>query len=149
MKLSEAILLNGVSKPQGFGSDSITSLDAPCVLGGALQCVGKQIVTQDDSAKNYGLVRHQWPWVWQSATCPVIGCRGLTGSYDFVEALWHLNDIHQWTRSRISEWVSQFEPSESPVECEALMTRHAEDEGQLCGKQCSAGKFLCDEHYIE
>jgi hypothetical protein len=33
--------------------------------------------------------------------------------------------------------------------CEALLTRHAEDEGRLCGKQCSAGKFLCDKHYIE
>ena len=60
----------------------------------------------------------------------------------------------QVTLEQVVDWVRSVEPEEAKpaepkAECEALLTRHAEDEGQLCGKQCNPGYFLCSEHFIE
>jgi hypothetical protein len=108
MKLSEAIRMNGMMREQGFGGDSISSLQAPCALGGALQSVGKQQARSDD---NYPMVARTWPWSRndkaQVFTCPA--CPKQTLAANLV---WHLNDNHFWTRSRIADWVASVEPQE-------------------------------------
>lgn len=61
MKLSEAIRLNGMSRPQGFGSDSVKSITEPCAIGGALQAVGRQDPFSEP--RNYAAMYELWPWV--------------------------------------------------------------------------------------
>lgn len=108
LKLSEAIMLNGMSKPQGYGCESVASIDAPCAIGGALQTVGKQ-VTFDPSA-NYPIFFQEWPWVDQEAPefCPAC----MDEIWRVADAIWHLNDLHRWSRQQIAEWVSTIEPQE-------------------------------------
>lgn len=104
MKLSEAIMLNGMDKPQGYGSVSIASVDAPCALGGALQSIGKQTLDPD---QDYSIIETEWPWVNGSFACPE--CKQPNRGHSVV---WHLNDTHRWTRAQIAEWVSTIEPQE-------------------------------------
>jgi hypothetical protein len=129
MKLSEAILLGSLTGPQTvgrmFGPDN-----SSCAIGAAVLTV----TNTRDADEAWRVFRSTWRWV----------------------SLWQIfliivrNDYRGWNRGRIAEWISQIEPkSLSTTKCDALLTRHAEDEGQLCGKQCSPGKFLCDEHYVE
>jgi hypothetical protein len=111
MKLSEAIRLNGMSKPQGFGVDSMRSLEAPCALGGALQSVGRQGTDPDRPGRNYELVREIWPWL----VVPDTNCPDCAGCGNVLSIIWHLNDVHLWTRQQIADWVATIEPQEEPV----------------------------------
>ena len=118
MKLSEAIRMNGMMKPQGFGADSLYSLDAPCALGGALQSIGTPAKNQTD----YSPVKVAWPWVKEPEfSCPIAkGCSPRTP----LQMIWHLNDTHRWTRSQIADWVETVEPAEPAQEqtCELVCT---------------------------
>lgn len=113
MKLSEAIRMNGMMKPQGFGPDAIISADAPCAIGGALQSVGRQSKT--NSLSNYGRLLEIWPFARRNiSNCPASDCcdyRGLTLNH-LETVLWHLNDVHAWTRQQIADWVATVEPQE-------------------------------------
>jgi hypothetical protein len=108
MKLSEAMRMNGMMKPQGFGSPSIFSPDAPCALGGALQIIGRQI--ENDAVSCLGAVREAWPWSDSARfACPAGDtCCPDTGR----NIVWHLNDQHRWTRQQIAGWVETVEPQE-------------------------------------
>lgn len=119
MKLSEAIRMNGMMKPQGFGTGSIKSLDAPCAIGGALQSVGRQIAVFLEA--NFREFRDEWPFVANLAHCPA--CKGNI-SREIVELVWHLNDYHCWTRSQIADWVETIEPDQSLIG-ELQTTEHA------------------------
>lgn len=108
MKLSEAIRLNSVMKPQGKGNDSIVSRDAPCALGGALQSIGRQ---PDDFRQAYRELIDHWPWLADLSICPC----GQSHHHCSVPAMtiasiiWSLNDLHGWSRSQIADWVEGFE----------------------------------------
>jgi hypothetical protein len=104
MRLSEAIMMNGMTKPQGFGVDSMYSLDAPCAIGGALQAVGER--------QQYSVVGEVWPWTEENdhIICPL--CKYPVPAEQTVAVLFHLNDIHKWTRAQIAEWVASIEPRE-------------------------------------
>lgn len=115
MKLSEAIRLNGMMKPQGKGNDSIVSRVAPCALGGALQSIGRQ---PEDMREAYRILVEEWPWISHVTLCPCghphIRC---THPWMTVAAvIWTLNDLHGWSRSAIADWVQQFESSLSMAE---------------------------------
>jgi hypothetical protein len=113
MKLSEAIRMNGMMKPQGRGAPSIGDPNAPCVIGGALQVVGKQVVAIEEAQRvnNYGVLRTLWMWLDQPRQCPACNAR----TYDAVNVLYHLNDDHLWTRQQIADWVASVEPQEEPA----------------------------------
>jgi hypothetical protein len=115
MKLSEAIRMNGMMKPQGFGDQSIASLDAPCAIGGALQSIGIQ--DPRGASNNYGLATFAWPWLNRKLDCPF--CNVFKG-HRIVSVLYHLNDNHRWTRSQIADWVETVEPKETPQTQEAV-----------------------------
>lgn len=110
MKLSEAILMNGMVKPQGFGSDSIGSLEAPCALGGALQSVGQQAPSAS-SLRNMSLVGDFWPWARKLQSHPLTGERMPSHS-----VIWRLNDEFLWTRAQIAAWVASVEPQEEQAD---------------------------------
>jgi hypothetical protein len=104
MKLSHAVMMNGMTKPQGFGQESLTSVDAPCAIGGALQAVGAE--------QSYVQLIKKWPWTTlQNDCCPVCTVKAPSGSI-----IWHLNDTHAWTRAQIAAWIANVEPQE---DCEA------------------------------
>jgi hypothetical protein len=115
MKLSEAIRMNGMMKPQGFGVASLDEVNAPCVVGGALQSIGRQ-------AGRWAALEQEWPFVLEiKHYCPV--CLHLPhlkpATLELI--LWHLNDVHRWTREQIAGWVATVEPAEpqeapAPVE---------------------------------
>ena len=106
MKLSHAILMNGMMKPQGFGADSMYSKDAPCALGGALQTVGVQVTVEASYSKLYDI----WPWIEQQHNCPA--CRVYKSKA--LHIIYHLNDQHEWTRAQIAEFVATIEPTDCP-----------------------------------
>jgi hypothetical protein len=110
MRLSEAIRMNGMMKPQGFGGDSIASLDAPCALGGALQSIGKQPELREFG---FSRVTEAWPWSErQRAYCPA--CQDAAAQATLVRnVIWQLNDRHHWTRSQIADYVELIEPAET------------------------------------
>jgi len=115
MKLSEAIMMNGMTKPQGFGPDSVYSVDAPCVIGGALQVMGEQTPNRYEDHKNYGSFYGLWPWTKNKAVCP-LGCSSIFKVSSYSHIIFHLNDLHRWTRAQIAAWVASVEPREEEVE---------------------------------
>lgn len=135
MKLSEAIRLGGMMKPQGRGSESLVSLDAPCALGGALQAIGKQ----DEGCK---AMKENWPFTCQPAKCPCgvnhsrelqtwIG-RLLFPAWDSIsDIIVVLNDDHGWTRNQIADWVETVEPAEEVENKEVALPSGAHGEPRV------------------
>lgn len=117
MRLSEAIRMNGMMKPQGFGAYSFYSVDQPCALGGALQSIGEK--------QDYGLLR---VWAVTTFITPCPACSNPEGRTlvreelrrispsSVLDIVWHLNDGHRYTRSQIADWVATVEPSEPDQE---------------------------------
>jgi hypothetical protein len=127
MKLSEAIRMNGMMKPQGFGPWSMTSLSAPCALGGALQILGRQCT--EETGPNYFALNEQWEWLLPNQECPIPDCNyGKTpqSNTNATCVIFHLNDDHRWTRQQIADWVETIEPAELPALAEPEVLTGAE-----------------------
>ena len=99
MKLSEAIRLGSMIRPQGFYS--LMQGGKSCALGAAIEA------TLEAGESKSSTVYKIWPWVYTSQYCPV--CIMYLSS---TQAITHLNDIHRWTRERIADWVETIEPKE-------------------------------------
>lgn len=133
MRLSEAIRLGAMLKPQAFGSfftrgSDVTvvgdvlglrrTADSTCALGGALDAVGALEFSALEWVA-YGLPS-RWPVLRVAATCPECGeCCGAQGVWDVVAV--HLNNKHRWTREQIADWVESIEQAQQP----ALVTEPA------------------------
>ena len=109
MKLSEAILLGAMMKPQGGPGTGDRSAPATCAYGAARDAMASDIS-----------IDRLWPWLLSlpiDTTCPECGksCKavGRTMAYGLVP---HLNNDHTWTRERIAAWVATIEPQEEPVQ---------------------------------
>jgi hypothetical protein len=116
MKLSEAIRMNGMMVPQGFGEASMASAVQPCALGGALQSIGKQHAYQGSNL-NYWEVEIAWPWSVKHIheSCPAdSNCHSQYS--DTLSNVYHLNDSHHWTREQIAAWVASIEPQENQAD---------------------------------
>lgn len=133
MKLSEAIRLGGMMKPQGRGSHSMISLDAPCALGSALQSIGKQpkkwrwhgpageLWLEPTAIWAMDVVADNWPFTLRRAECPCGSHHGFCATQRTVaNIIGVLNDHHRWTRNQIADWVATVEPAEEEVEQGAL-----------------------------
>lgn len=99
MKLSEAIRLGAMLKPQGFGVGAFYSSVATCAMGAALDALGAH---SDDWATEM-CARYQ-----------VLSIEGSCPECDkferVISRIWHLNDTHRWTREQIADWVETLEP---------------------------------------
>jgi len=129
MKLSEAIRMSGMMKPQGFNSHSMYSVDAPCALGGALQSVGQQGTPFNNA---YLIVRQVWPWLnktMEERRCPVCA-DSFKHRSDLLCTIFHLNDDHRWTRQQIADWIASVEPPEPATAPEASGVGASASEGQ-------------------
>lgn len=105
MKLSEAIRLGSMLKPQAFGM--ISHDGGTCAIGAAYDAVGIDIFHLRDSlpiAERAMVVYGKLPMLQTASECPVCGYLLEVG---FV--LTHLNDHHRWTREQIADWVETVE----------------------------------------
>ena len=111
MRLSEAILMNGMVRPQGQGVESMYSEAAPCALGGALQSIGKQVTVQDYKiSAPYTAIQTAWPWTDKLVAPP---WDKKTPFLSIVSIIWRLNDDCGWSRAAIAEWVATVEPADT------------------------------------
>lgn len=110
MKLSEAIRLGSMVKPQGScrTSDNPMSGEAVCALGAASEALGHP----KEEELRYTLLEAQYPFLHgrHEAVGPC-GCEFIR-TKDIMCVIWHLNDTHKWTRERIADWVATIEPKE-------------------------------------
>lgn len=106
MKLSEAIRLGGMSHPKIIGDpfhfDNNGVIVGTCAVGSALVAIGKAGVGNN---RAYPSLLREFPWLSNPGyVCPVCGSKSHT-----LEVIWHLNDIHDWTRESIADWVTTIE----------------------------------------
>lgn len=127
MKVSEAIRLGSMLRPQGFGG-LWTGMGEThsCALGAAFDALGCGFIGLGRPPLKVDL------WLKDRATCPTCG------PYVYArreEIIAHLNDRHRWTRERIADWVESIERTEHPVaeSAEILSTAACE---------CSAARVI-------
>lgn len=122
MKLSEAIRLGSMMKPQGFWEYAYQAeFGAPattCALGAAFDAIGElDYVMESDEEWDYA----KFPVLAvQVSCCPQCG----THCAETVDSVVpHLNDSHEWTRERIADWVESIEQQQAQSEADALHAR--------------------------
>jgi hypothetical protein len=112
MRLSEAIKLGAMMKPQGFGVVDNGRNNKSCALLAAANAVGLKKLL-------FGNRHWPWPWMWTERTlarCPVRCEASADGAYHVGGLIAHLNDQHQWTREAIADWVATIEPADERPE---------------------------------
>lgn len=102
MKLSEAIRLGAMLKPQAHGRiDAVTS---SCALGAAADALGMK-----PTIKRYVWLSRQYQFLLEPAHCS--RCHALFVDC-VMDMIYHLNDSHGWTRERIADWVETLEAAQ-------------------------------------
>lgn len=120
MKLSDAILLGAMSKPQGEGSrSSYSSARATCALGAAAFASGI------DCGMSYEF-RARFPILSKMVVNPSTEAGTAMRLYLVIM---HLNDFAKWTRERIAAWVATLEAQQ---EVQAEVQRVAEPAEVVC-----------------
>lgn len=104
MKLSEAIRLGSMMKPQAFGA--FTDGRGTCAFGAANEAVGLPVNDVTDE---------RWEALLSTrAKCPVPHCACRRRIVATV--VHHLNDDHQVSRERIADFVESIERAQEPRE---------------------------------
>lgn len=100
MRLSEAIRLGAMLRPQAFGQ--FYADGATCAFGAALDAVGRLYPL--DSAQCFIAITAQG---WDDIQYLRIACPecGRSAAY----TVQHLNNLHKWTRERIADWLEGIE----------------------------------------
>lgn len=108
MKLSEAIRLGAMLKPQAFGQYGSV---ASCALRAATDALG--IPPNKADSPDYDALKARYRYLDVLQPCPVPTC-WLSGETDRALAvIYHLNDHHQWTREQIADWIATIEPQDA------------------------------------
>jgi hypothetical protein len=118
MKLSEAIRLGSMMRPQAFGW--IFDLDgiATCAWGAGLEAAGIRIKAGQSNRYNTpvewrGLVNKRVRCPAKHTKCDFCHwgelCVECANSQSLALTIEHLNDDHKWTRERIADFVEQIE----------------------------------------
>ena len=116
VKLSEAIRLGAMLKPQAFGD--YWADGGSCAIGAACDAAGVMLADIHYFESGFEALFRQ--------ACPACGVTPddkHTCHAGFCNTVVHLNDTHRWTREQIADWVATIEAQqESPaVEQPALM----------------------------
>ena len=114
MKLSEAIRLGAMLKPQGTGAKSAGKhARATCAIGAALDAVS----AERNEVSAYTVLMDLWPVAMAVADCPVSTATGERCGHsvprDVGEVAWMLNDWHEWPREQIADWVETIEAQQA------------------------------------
>lgn len=137
MRLSEAIRLGAMLRPQAYGelhtNPGSGHKASTCALGAALEATGhtyKKVKVfpagsrdrqgNDVSGESGVQLRGDWPENWKE-TFRTMVCNPETG----VQMMLHrvitdLNDVHRWTREKIADWVQTQEDARSAISREPL-----------------------------
>lgn len=126
MKLSEAIRLGAMLKPQGH--DMLVTLNGgSCALGAAFDAVGMAVGEYDGGDAGdpcYAEARARWSVLNAHVACPVPDS-DVWRDGDMVHVIWSLNDRAGWTREQIADWVAtieaQHEQPAAPIETPATV----------------------------
>ena len=127
MKLSEAIRLGAMIRPQGF--HGLFGEGKSCAMGAALEAVGfpYEDIPSNQLCEGMKLFSGHSHTRW----CPV--CRESPQTtaplYRVVE---HLNDTHRWSREQIADWVEQVEQEVEPKPAEYVAACHVEGTTLVC-----------------
>jgi hypothetical protein len=116
MRLSEAIKLGAMLRPQRFGPPSgrvpLALEPASCALAAATEAVGNESL-------NISRDSERWPILVRLTACPACRQRAPHDRLISDGAPWplsiiivELNDQHRWTRERIAAWVATLEPAD-------------------------------------
>lgn len=105
MRLSEAIRLGAMLKPQAFGDLWRDGGRTSCALGAAYEALG--FGPGSDVEDNEHVPRGIRDFLEEPSACPVCKRENRIGL-----TVTHLNDAHKWTRERIADWVATVEPAE-------------------------------------
>lgn len=110
MKLSEAIRLGAMLKPQAHGH--LWEDGKSCAFGAACDALG--IALCDGDWVMFALAR-RFPALDAAVQCPACGWwRRLRTrhEYDLEDVIIHLNDDHRWKRERIADWIEGLEAAQ-------------------------------------
>jgi hypothetical protein len=115
IKLSDAIKLGAMLKPQGRGADSISSADESCAIGAALDACGVP-VSQRLGRFGYVEANMRWHFLFdmRDRCCPECGLVA-----NVMDIIWHLNDVHKLTREAIADFIATIEPVEQSTDADA------------------------------
>ncbi len=106
MRLSEAIRLGAMMKPQGFGHYFYNGKS--CGIGAAVDAIGRNSICGQDYL-NRNEIEKEFPIINMAASCHECGVlfNGSPFAYPATigGTIAHLNDDHRWTRERIADWV--------------------------------------------
>lgn len=108
MKLSEAIRLGAMLRPQVFGDYFISG--GSCAVGAAAEACG----IAESGTQRFRVFEHSHVSVF-ARSCPVCG-------FPPSNVVVHLNDWHRWTRERIADWVATVEPKDALVPVSPTLT---------------------------
>lgn len=115
MKLSDAIRLGAMLRPQAFGElvkEIAPGVFGTCAFGAAEEaiCHDFEIGVADATCEIASVYAVYRPLLKRWSLCPVC-----THGEEIAEIVHHLNDWHRWTRERIAEWVATIEPQDVDV----------------------------------
>jgi hypothetical protein len=108
MRLSEAIRLGSMLKPQGFYELWVPSMHTPqssCALGAAYDAFGYRPGVWP---KTIELPMDVERLLYERGVCPA--CGEHTSVVNRI--ITHLNDNHRWSREQIANWVEMIEPAD-------------------------------------
>lgn len=111
LKLSEAIRLGAMLKPQGY--QLYQRNGASCALGAAMDALGIQAEEQMSSAfTEFATLRLCTHEVAEFPPGCSDECRW-SHPFRMGDLIVHLNDDHRWTREQIADWVETIEQREA------------------------------------
>ena len=102
MRLSDAIRLGSMLRPQAFGE--FFNGGGSCALGAASEAAGLRLTTSGP----YADLADVFPILNSQSDCVCHVCQSHCIELGFVVT--HLNDDHRWTRQQIADWVATVEP---------------------------------------
>jgi hypothetical protein len=116
MKLSEAIRLGAMLKPQGFGELCVELPDgrlATCAMGAAQEAAVCAFTGTSDPLESVAVIYARYEALLDTGVgCPA--CEDIDDEF-LDQVIHHLNDEHCWTREQIADWVETIERAH-PVE---------------------------------
>jgi hypothetical protein len=115
MRLSEAIRLGSLLRPQGFRA-LFTPFGASCALGAALEATGANFRPADSADFTFTLDALLEQRGWRCLATYIPAWREVLDlgiptprALDVLNMITALNDYAQWTRERIADWVESIE----------------------------------------
>ena len=102
MKLSEAIRLGSLLKPQAYGPFED---EGSCALAASMEAIG--LARTLFGGLPYKPLREAFPILKEEIYLPSMS--GLVVAGDVMGAIFVLNDTAHWTREKIADWVEELE----------------------------------------